>query len=329
MRIVLTAVLASALLAQAEAPGSRGVLAQADAALQAGEADHALALLQPLTAKQEQHSDAKEIAQAHNLTCRVYYILEQWDRAAGECEQAVKMDGGSSNYHLWLGRALGGKAEHASFLSAYALGKRVKSEFEEAVRLDPRNAEALADLGEFYYQAPGIVGGGEDKAEGVARQLDPIDPIRANELRAHIAEEHKDYSAAERQIKAAVAASNRPAFQWMGLASFYRRHQRWAEMEAAVLSGLHAAEHDRRAGVALYGGASVLIRAGRNTPLAAKMMESYLAGPVKTEEAPAFVAHLELARLKDQLGDPAAAERERSAAHALAHEYRLAQDSKH
>jgi hypothetical protein len=59
------------------------------------------------------------------------------------------------------------------------------------------------------------------------------------------------------------------------------------------------------------------------------MLEEYLAGPAKTEEAPAFVAHLWLARLKQQLGDPAAAARERSAALSLAHEYKPAQDQKH
>jgi hypothetical protein len=59
------------------------------------------------------------------------------------------------------------------------------------------------------------------------------------------------------------------------------------------------------------------------------MLEEYLAGTIKAEDAPAFVAHTWLARLKEQLGDPAAAGRERAAALALAHEYKPAQDLKH
>jgi hypothetical protein len=59
------------------------------------------------------------------------------------------------------------------------------------------------------------------------------------------------------------------------------------------------------------------------------MLESYLAGSAKTEEAPAFVAHTWLARLKLQLGDAAAAGRERDAALALAREYKPAQELKH
>lgn len=329
LAVVLTvaAALTASLRNSAQEP--KVALLQARAALQSGEADRALALLAPLTAASGRSVQPAELAEAHNIACRVRFTLQQWDRAAGECELAVRGASNNSDYHLWLGRALGEKAARASFLSAYSLAKRVRAEFEEAVRLDPRNAEALADLGDYYYQAPGIVGGGTSKAEGVAAQLDRLDPVRASELRAKIAEEHKDYGTAERDIKLAVAAGAHPALQWIGLASFYRRRERWAEMESAVQSAAHAAEHDKKAAGALFGGATLLIRTGRNAALAARMLEDYLAAPLKSEDAPAFTAHLELARLKEQLGDPAAAQRERAAAQALAHDYKLGQDSRH
>jgi tetratricopeptide (TPR) repeat protein len=328
LAVLLTAAALTA-QAQAPAPEAKAFLTQARAALQAGEADRALTLLAPLTANPVRSGDAHELAEAHNIACRVRFTLDQWDRAATECELAVTMESGNSDFHLWLGRALGEKASRASFLSAYSLAKRVRAEFEEAVRLDPRSADALADLGDFYYQAPSIVGGGTGKAENVAAQLDRIDAARASELRAKIAEEHKDYGTAEREIKQAVTVGAHPAFQWIGLASFYRRRERWAEMESAVESSIRAAEHDKKASVALFGAATLLIRTGRNAPLAAKTIESYLAGPVKSEEAPAFVAHLELARLKQKLGDSAAAQRERAAAQALARDFKLGLDSRH
>ena len=311
-------VLASAAVLSASALiGERSPLAQATAALQSGEADKALALLSPLAQPGGE-------AQAYNLKCRVEYSLERWDQAANDCEQAVKLDGRSSDDHLWLARALGAQASRASFLSAFKLAKRVCAEMEEAVRLDPRSAEALADLGEYYYTAPGVVGGGIDKAEGVAAQMDRIDPIRAHELRGHIAEQRKDFGSAEREYKQALAASAHPAFQWISLAGFYRRHERWTEMEAAVRSGQNAAERDKRAAVALYSGAALLIQTSRDPARAAKMLEEYLAGSVKSEDAPAFVAHVWLARLKQQMGDAAAAGRERAAALAVAHEYKPA-----
>jgi tetratricopeptide (TPR) repeat protein len=301
---------------------SRELLAQANAALQAGEADKSLALLHSLP------QSGLGLAEAQNLECRVRFTLEQWDAAAANCERAVSLDGQNSSYRLWLGRALGEKANRAIFLSAYSLAKRVRAEFEEAVRLNPRNAEALSDLGEFYFAAPGIVGGGPSKAEGVAARLEKLDAARAHELRGRIAVERKDYGMAEREFKQAVAAGVHPAYQWVTLANFYRHRERWTEMESAVHSAVNAADRDKRAGVALYDGASVLIGANRDPALAAKMLEEYLAGSAKTEEAPAFVAHTRLARLKQQLGDTAAANRERAAALSMAHEYRPAQDFK-
>jgi predicted Zn-dependent protease len=129
-------------------------------------------------------------------------------------------------------------------------------------------------------------------------------------------------------LKAAIGVDPHPAFPWMSLASFYRRRGRWTEMDSALESGLKAAQHDRRSGVALYNGSSVLIKTDRNNTLAVEMLEDYLASSSKTEEAPAFVAHTRLARLKAQLGDKQGARQERAAALALAHDYKAAEDLK-
>ena len=311
MALLLAAVPASAQSA------SSGFAAVNDA-VQAGESDKALGLLMSLPKNGEWH----------NLDCRIHLALEHWDTAVSECEKAVAADRQNSNDHMWLGRALGEKASRASFMSAYGLGKRVRSEFEEAVQLNPKNAEALADLGEFYYSAPGIVGGGSDKAANVASQLDQVDPARAHELRARIAEQNKDYTTAEREFKQAQAVSQHPAYQWVTLAAFYGRRQRWNDLDAAIQNAVKAAPHERHSGVALYNGASVLIRANRNPELAVKMLTDYLSGNSMTEEGPAFVAHTRLARLKARLGDTNGAQQERNAALALAHDYRPAQELK-
>jgi predicted Zn-dependent protease len=115
----------------------------------------------------------------------------------------------------------------------------------------------------------------------------------------------------------------------MRLASFFRRNKRYQEMETALQNGKAAAERDRQhSGVALFNGASVLIKANQNPSLAVRMLQDYLGSTNQTEEAPAFVAHTWLARLYKQSGDAAAAARERAAALALASTYRPAQDLK-
>lgn len=307
----------------AAAQGTHATLAQINTALQAGEADKALTLVASLP------EGGANDAEAQNLECRVRFTLQQWEAAVTACEQAVRLDGQNSNYHLWLGRALGERADRASFLNAFSLGKRVRTEFEQAAHLDPHNAPALSDLGEFYKDAPGVVGGGDDKAESVAEELDRIDPSRAHQLRAGIAESRKDYDTAEQELKASIAASAHPASQWTVLASFYLHRQRIADMESAIHNCVTAASHDRTAGVALYDGAGVLIRARRDAELAAKMLDNYLSGNAKTEEAPAFIAHYRLARLLEELGDGEGAKREQAAGFAMAHEYRPPQDARH
>lgn len=296
------------------------VLAHANDALQAGEADKALALLASLPGSGQSN------AQAQNIACRVEFTLGQWDAAAADCQQAVRLDPQNSWYHMWLGRTFGEKANKASFLAAFSLGKRVLAEFQTAAQLDPRNAEALSDLGEFYLEAPAIVGGGLDKAESVASELDRFSPARADELRARIAEVRHDYAGAEDFFQKAVAASPHPALQWATLARFYQMHQRWDDMDAALRKCMEAAERDPHAVVGLYDGAGVLIRANRSPELAAKMLQDYLAGRYKSDEAPAFVAYARLARLQQQMGEPDAAQSSLAAAYELAHEYDPAQD---
>jgi len=289
-------------------------LAQADAALQAGEADRALSML----------SGMPSSAEAHLLRCRVYFSEEHWDDAVSECETAVRLEGQNAQNHLWLARALGEKADAVSFVSAFSLAKRARAEFEQATSLDPRNGEALTDLGEFYSSAPGVVGGGNDKAQGLVSQLEKIDPSRAHVLQARIAFNTKDYGTAEREFKLATTTSAHPAFPWMALASFYRKRERWNEMQSAVDSGYRAAQRDRAAGVALYNGATVLVKGKRNLALAEKMLEEYLANYSKSEEAPAFQVHTLLAKVKAQLGNKDGARQEKAAALSLARDFKPA-----
>ncbi len=322
----LKAVFAAALLAGAAAAcaftglAQKVTLAQINAALQEGEADKALALVNTLPQAGANNPEAQ------NLECRVRFTLQQWNAAAGECQEAVNLDQENSNYHLWLGRTLGEWADRTSFFSAFSLGKRVRAEFEAAVRLDPRNSAALSDLGSFYKDAPALMGGGLDKAEGVADQLDKVDLARGHQLRGEIAEQRKDFDGAEREFKQAVADSAHPALEWTVLASFYYHRQDWPQMESAIHSCVAAANRDPSAAIALYDGAGVLIKSKRDPQLAARMLEDYLAGDSKTDEAPAFVAHWRLARLLEQLGDGAGARREQAAAYAMAREYRPPQE---
>jgi tetratricopeptide (TPR) repeat protein len=283
--------------------------------LAAGRVDDAIQTLQQRLAQPPAD------AESYNLLCRAYFMLEEWDRGIAACESARNLDPQNSLYQLWLGRIYGEKADRAGFWSAAGLAKKTRTAFERAVELDPRNWEARTDLAEFYLEAPGIVGGGKDKARAQADAIMPLNPGMAHWVAARIAEKNKDASTAEREYRAAVIASHSGARAWLDLASFLRHANRFDEMEQAlrnlVLSPL---DHPP----ALMDGASMLLRTDRDLPLAVRLLHRYLSSPV--EEGPAFKAHDLLGEVLEKQGDRQAAADEFRAALILAHNYTRARE---
>jgi len=298
-----------------------GALAQADetpvSLLAQGRVDQAIASLQG------QLTSTPNNAESHHLLCRSYFALGVWDRSIAECEKAVQLAPQNSRYHLWLGRAYGEKADSVSFLTAAGLAKKVRTEFEMSVQLDPNNAEARTDLAEFYLEAPGIVGGGHDKAEAQAKILDKIDPPMAHWVRGRLAEKRKELAQAEQEYRAAIAASNGGAYAWFNLALFYRHQQKWDEMEKTVHQAA-SAPIDRPE--ILMESGEILIRANRDFSGATELLRRYLAGSM-VEQAPAFKAHYWLGTVLEKQGDKEGAAREYRASLALARDYSRAREA--
>jgi tetratricopeptide (TPR) repeat protein len=271
---------------------------------------------------QHRISSAPKDAESYNLLCRAYFALADWDKGISACEKAVSFDPDNAQYHLWLGRVYGEKADHAGFLTAAGLAKKVRSEFETAVRLNPDSAEARTDLAEFYLEAPGIVGGGRDKAEAQAQKIATIDPVRAGWVKARLAEKNKDLASAENQYRAAIAASHGAALAWLNLAYFYRHTGHLDSMEDAIQ---HAAAAPMDQPEVLMESANMLLRAKRDLPLATQLLRRYLSPSLTVEAAPAFKAHYLLGTALEQQGDKPAAAQEYRASLALAKSYAVAQ----
>jgi tetratricopeptide (TPR) repeat protein len=295
--------------------------------LASGRVDEAMQALE----RQIQNSPT---AEAYNLLCRAHFELDAWDAGIPDCEKATELDPTNGLYHLWLGRIYGQKADHAGFFTAAGLVKKVRKEFERAVELTPDSWVARTDLAEFYIEAPGIVGGGEDKARAQAKQIAPLNPAMAHWVMARIAEKNKDLSAAEEEYRAAIAASHDGARAWLNLAGFYRHTNRLDEMEKALHS-MESSPLDHPA--ALVDGASLLLRSGRDYAMAIRFLRRYLssANPASSnpassstvEEAPAFKAQYLLGQLLEKQGNPTAAADEYRAALAIAPSFTRARDA--
>lgn len=263
----------------------------------------------------------REDAESYNLLSRAYYATERWDDAVKNGERAVALRPGDSNFHLWLGREYGEKAADSNPLAAAGLARKAKTEFEHAVKLDPTNVAAHADLAEYYVEAPGIMGGGTDKARDQALQVQKYDPATAHWVLARVAEKEKRFDDAEREFHLAIDSAKNPAQYWLNLASFYRERERTDEVEKAVQKAI---AQPNAPAETYYDSAEQLLRAGRNYPLAAEYLKKYLASDGLVEDAPAFRAHYLLGQVYEKMGNKSAATSEYRASLSLASGFKRA-----
>ena len=262
-------------------------------------------------------------AESANLLCRAYLAIDDLNRAESSCKKAVALEPGNSRYHRWMGHVYGAKADRANFLSAAGLAGKTRQEFERAVQLDPNDVETRCDLAEFYFEAPGIVGGGQDKARAQAKILAVSGPSRQHWIYAHIAERNGDPVTAEREYRLMIESSNGDSEAWLSLALFYRHQKRYEDMEQTLIRTSQAPTSKPDV---LVDAAQNLYRTNRNTPLAIELLKRYLAsGPV--EEAPAFKAHYLLGMLLERQGDKGAAAREYRSSLSLARQFGSAQQA--
>ncbi len=109
---------------------------------------------------------------------RALYARDDLGGASAAFERAVALAPNVSEYHYWLGRALGMRALHSNVFSRFSLARRAKAEFVRALALDPRSWDARTGLIAYDVRAPGIAGGSKEEALAQARVLQRLYPYR-------------------------------------------------------------------------------------------------------------------------------------------------------
>lgn len=275
----ITAALIPALLWAADLPGAKRRYDRCDF-------DGALAALNAKASR-----DPEVLA----LAGRSHYFLGNYKNATEFLELAVRLSGGNAEYHLWLGRAYGRRAETSSFLTAPSHASRCRQHFEKAVELDPANLEALNDLQEYYMEAPGILGGGMDKAVRIAGQIASVNQAEGHFAQARLAEKRQDHTRAEADLRRAAELEPDKQGRWIELARFHARRGRTAEAEDALSKAAGVAPDSPRL---LYARAEILIRLKRNLDEARSLLERYLRSPLTPDDPPRRDAEKLLSRAR-------------------------------
>jgi tetratricopeptide (TPR) repeat protein len=260
------------------------------------------------SAQQAKHSsvEAKEAFDrgkaAHNAGNR--------DEAVNAFERAVALDPNSSLYHLWLGHAYSRQLSSAGFLRKPFIARRAGEEYNTAVKLDPTSVDAAEARLDFFLGAPGIVGGGIDKARAEAARIATLDAYRGGMASARIAEHEKQWPESERLYRSLLADYPDRTAAVDALVTLLQNAKRFDEAFTIVDERLARLPDEP---TSLYNLGRLAAVSGQHLPRGEAAMRRFLtltpADPARQSNA-----HYRLGTIKEKMGDTQAAAAEYQAA---------------
>jgi tetratricopeptide (TPR) repeat protein len=195
---------------------------------------------------QEAAAKAPQNGEIQLWLAKTYYETQQHDAAIASAEKAVALEPQNSVYHEWLGRTYGEKAEHAGMFSGMSLAKKTRKEFERAVELDERNFSARQALIEFDCSAPGIVGGGEEKALPQIQKLAALDASEGHYAAGNCRRQKKDFTAADAEFTKAIESHPKSVNLIYDIGDYAMKHSQPDRLVVVADAGEKVAPSDPR-----------------------------------------------------------------------------------
>jgi tetratricopeptide (TPR) repeat protein len=247
-------------------------------------------------------------AAVQNLLARAYFESEQFDRAISAAEKSIALEPKNSAYHELLGRAYGEKAGRSGWLSALSLAKKSRKEFETAVQLDERNFSAMQAMIEFDCSAPGIAGGGEDKARPEIQKLSTLDTAEGRYAAGNCRRQKKDYQAADAEFQKALALHPKSADLIYDIGDHYMKRNQADRLMMVVKEGDRVDAADPRGD--FYRAVAFTLQKEKATE-SARLFREYIARAPKRNNYPSkAMAHYWLGRIQENQNDSVSAKKE-------------------
>lgn len=224
-------------------------------------------------------------------------------------EKAAQLDPRSSEYHLWVARALGVQAQNANVVKQPFLARRTKAAVDKAIALDPNNIDAREMRWQFYSMAPGIMGGGDDKAREEAAEIMRRNRYRGQLVVLNAARRSKDQAGVEPAFQTLVADFPDSVGPVSSYASWMADKARPAEAFALVDAFQKRRPHDP---VALYQVGRLAAVTGEQLDRGEAALRKYVTvAPPPSISVPTLSnAHFRLGNIQEKRGDRAAARAE-------------------
>ena len=210
-------------------------------------------------------------------------------------------------------------------LSAYSLARKTQKEFEAAVQLDARNFDAQQDLIEYDCTAPGIVGGGEEKAQPLIEKLMKMDAAEGHYATGSCRAQKKNYAEADAEFSKALDSKPKSAKRIYDIGDYFLQRKNAEKLLAVATAGEDLAPRDPRG--KFYRGVALILQ-GQKPEEAEKLLRDYLqVAPMNSQYPRPWAAHYWLGRLAEGRKDPAGARTEYQAALKLDAKYKPAQEA--
>jgi tetratricopeptide (TPR) repeat protein len=305
-------------------PGARGAMAE-EGGIEAGRrAYDASDYEKAVRILQEAASQKPRDGETLLLLAKSHFELRQYDAAIGAAEKAVAAAPNNSVYHEWLGRSYGEKASKSSWMSALSLAKKAQQEFETAVRLDKRNFSAFQALIEYDCAAPGIAGGGEEKAQPRIQELAALDAGEGHYAAGNCRRQKKDFSAADAEFDKALA-STKSADLIFDIGDYSARREQAERLMAVVNAGQKATPRDAR--IKFYRAAALILKQEEVAEAEALLRDYLKTAPIRTAYPRPAAVHEWLGKLYESQNQRDAAKREYETSLRLDAKYKPAQEA--
>ena len=237
-------------------------------------------------------------AEIHLLLAKSFFEMQEFERASDSAEKAVAIDPRSSVSHEWLGRSYGERADRAGWFAAIGLAKKARREFVTAVELDERNFSAMQALIEFDCSAPGMVGGGEDKAAKEIEKIAALDAAEGHYGRGNCRRQKKDFAVTDEEFTKALQSNPKSVDLVYDIGDYAMKRDQAERLVSVIDAGERLDAKDPRG---KFYRAVVRILRGQQLAEADKSIREYLSKVPRRSTYPSpSMAHYWLGRLYEQ-----------------------------